>query len=37
MNKDLGLRGVNLIRNRYTVDYKNSDLGLMDFIGVKNE
>lgn len=21
MNKDLGLRGVNLIRNRYTVDY----------------
>lgn len=43
MNKDLGLRGVNLIRNRYTctVDYKNSDkhrrIGLMDFIGVKNK
>lgn len=36
MNKDLGLRGVNLIRNRYTVDYKNSDK-LMDFIGVKNK
>lgn len=25
MNKDLGVWGVNLIRNRYTVDYKNSD------------
>lgn len=25
MNKDLGLRGVNLIRNRYTVDDMNSD------------
>lgn len=41
MNKDLGLRGVNLIRNRYTVDQKNSDkhrrIGLMDFIGVKNK
>lgn len=37
MNKDLGLRGVNLIRNRYTVDQTNTHLGLMDFIGVKNE
>lgn len=25
MNKDLGVWGVNLIRNRYAVDYKNSD------------
>lgn len=41
MNKDLGLRGVNLIRNWYIVDYKNLDkyrcIGLMDFIGVKNK